>query len=99
VLTECARVVRPQGRIALLDVGEPTSAPARAVHHVWFRRVVPFVGGLLSDRQAYSYLPASTAYLPSRLELLAMIGNAGFEDLSHRTLGAGAAQLITGTRT
>ena len=98
VLTEAARVVRPQGRIALLDVGEPTSAPARAVHRLWFRRVVPLVGGLLSDRRAYSYLPASTAYLPSRLELLSIVGHAGFDDLSHRTLGAGAAQLITGTR-
>jgi demethylmenaquinone methyltransferase/2-methoxy-6-polyprenyl-1,4-benzoquinol methylase len=98
VFAECARVVRPQGRIALLDVGEPTSRPARAVHGLWFRRVVPFVGGLLSDRRAYSYLPASTAYLPSRLELLALAGAAGFEDLSHRSLGAGAAQLITGTR-
>jgi demethylmenaquinone methyltransferase/2-methoxy-6-polyprenyl-1,4-benzoquinol methylase len=99
VLAECARVLRPQGAVALLDVGEPTNAPARAVHHLWFRRVVPFVGGLLSDRDAYSYLPASTAYLPSQLELLAMIGNAGFANVTHRTLGAGAAQLITGRRT
>jgi demethylmenaquinone methyltransferase/2-methoxy-6-polyprenyl-1,4-benzoquinol methylase len=98
VLAECARVLRPRGGIALLDVGEPTSAPARAVHNLWFRRVVPFVGGVLSDRRAYSYLPASTAYLPSQLELLAMIGAAGFEDLAHRKLGAGAAQLITGVR-
>ena len=98
VLSECARVLRPQGRLALLDVGEPTSAPARAVHKLWFRHVVPFVGGLLSDRRAYSYLPASTAYLPSQLELLAMIGDAGFEKLAHRTLGAGAAQLMTGVR-
>ena len=98
VLGECARVLRPGGGIALLDVGEPTSAPARAVHHLWFRRIVPLVGGLLSDRRAYSYLPASTAYLPSQLELLAMIGAAGFDNLAHRTLGAGAAQLITGAR-
>jgi demethylmenaquinone methyltransferase/2-methoxy-6-polyprenyl-1,4-benzoquinol methylase len=98
VLTECARILAPGGRVALLDVGEPTSAPARAVHAFWFRRVVPFVGGLLSDRRAYSYLPASTAYLPSRLELLAVVGGSGFEALSHQTLGAGAAQLITGTR-
>jgi demethylmenaquinone methyltransferase / 2-methoxy-6-polyprenyl-1,4-benzoquinol methylase len=98
VLAECARVVRPHGGIALLDVGEPAGAPARTVHNLWFRRVVPFVGGLLSDRRAYSYLPASTAYLPSQLELLAMIGAAGFENLAHRTLGAGAAQLITGVR-
>ena len=99
VLAECARVLRPQGGIALLDVGEPGSAPARAVHHLWFRRVVPLVGGLLSDRRAYSYLPASTAYLPPQLELLGMIGAAGFDNLAHRTLGAGAAQLITGVRT
>ncbi len=98
VLAECARVIRPQGRIALLDVGEPGNAPARAVHNLWFRRVVPFVGGLLSDRRAYSYLPASTAYLPSQLELLAIVGTAGFEKLAHRKLGAGAAQLITGAR-
>ena len=98
VTTECARVLRPWGRIALLDVGEPTSAPARAVHRIWFRHVVPFVGGLLSDRRAYSYLPASTAYLPSQLELLSVIGSAGFDNLAHRTLGGGAAQLITGAR-
>jgi demethylmenaquinone methyltransferase/2-methoxy-6-polyprenyl-1,4-benzoquinol methylase len=98
VLAECARVLRPQGGIALLDVGEPTSTPARAVHHLWFRRVVPIVGGLLSDRRAYSYLPASTAYLPPQLELLDLIGAAGFDNVEHRTLGAGAAQLITGAR-
>jgi demethylmenaquinone methyltransferase / 2-methoxy-6-polyprenyl-1,4-benzoquinol methylase len=98
VLAECARVLRPRGRIALVDVGEPTSAPARLVHGLWFRRVVPFVGGLLSDRSAYAYLPASTAYLPARPELLRMVGAAGFELVAHRTLGAGAAQLITGTR-
>jgi demethylmenaquinone methyltransferase/2-methoxy-6-polyprenyl-1,4-benzoquinol methylase len=98
VLAECARVLRPHGGIALLDVGEPTSAPARTVHNLWFRHVVPFVGGLLSDRRAYSYLPASTAYLPPQLELLAMIGAAGFENLAYRKLGAGAAQLISGVR-
>ena len=98
VLAECARMLRPQGGIALLDVGEPTSAPARAVHHLWFRRVVPIVGGLFSDRRAYTYLPASTAYLPPQLELLDMIGAAGFDNVEHRTLGAGAAQLITGVR-
>jgi demethylmenaquinone methyltransferase/2-methoxy-6-polyprenyl-1,4-benzoquinol methylase len=98
VLAECARILRPGGRIALVDVGEPTSAPARAVHRLWFRRVVPLVGGLLSDRDAYAYLPASTAYLPSRPDLLEMVRAAGFTDVLHRTLGAGAAQLITGTR-
>jgi demethylmenaquinone methyltransferase/2-methoxy-6-polyprenyl-1,4-benzoquinol methylase len=98
VLAECARVLRTHGRVALLDVNEPTSAPARAVHGFWFRRVVPFVGGLVSDRQAYAYLPASTVYLPPRTELLDLVQQAGFTEVTHRALGAGAAQLITGAR-
>jgi demethylmenaquinone methyltransferase/2-methoxy-6-polyprenyl-1,4-benzoquinol methylase len=98
VLAECARVVRPGGRVALLDVAEPTSPAVRAVHGAWFRHVVPFVGGLLSDRAAYRYLPASTSYLPPLPELLALVVDAGIVDVSRRTLGFGAAQLITGSR-
>lgn len=95
---ECARVLRPGGRLALLDVAEPQSATARAVHAAWFRRVVPFVGGLVSDRDAYRYLPASTAYLPSVPEICDMLGDAGIVQVSRRMLGFGAAQLFTGTR-
>jgi demethylmenaquinone methyltransferase/2-methoxy-6-polyprenyl-1,4-benzoquinol methylase len=98
VLAECARIVRPKGRMALVDVSEPMGGPARAVHRLWFRRVVPLVGGVVSDRNAYAYLPASTAYLPTRAELVQLVGGAGFAAVSHRTLGAGAAQLITGVR-
>lgn len=95
---ECARVVRPGGRIALLDVAEPEWAPARAVHHVYFRRVVPFVGGRLGDRTAYRYLPESTSYLPAASELLASVERAGFGAVQRDLLGMGAAQLVTGTR-
>ena len=98
VLAECGRVVRRGGRVALLDVSEPASPVVRSVHGAWFRHVVPFVGGLVSDRAAYRYLPASTAYLPPAPELLALVGAAGLVDLQRRTLGFGAAQLITGTR-
>lgn len=98
ILAECSRVLRPGGRVALLDVAEPASPLVRSVHGAWFRHVVPFVGGLVSDRAAYRYLPASTAYLPPLPELLGIIVDAGIVDVSRRTLGFGAAQLITGTR-
>jgi demethylmenaquinone methyltransferase / 2-methoxy-6-polyprenyl-1,4-benzoquinol methylase len=98
VFAECARVLRPGARIALLDVAEPSHPLLRAGHNVWFRRVVPFVGGLVSDRDAYRYLPASTTYLPGTSELFAMLAAAGFDECSRRPLGFGAAQLLTGRR-
>jgi len=54
---EMARVVRPGGRLSLLEVAEPRSGIWRAGFRVWFRRVVPFIGSLVSDRAAYHYLP------------------------------------------
>ncbi|HUQ63487.1 MAG TPA: ubiquinone/menaquinone biosynthesis methyltransferase [Acidimicrobiales bacterium] len=97
-LDECGRAVRPGGRIALLEVSTPTNPVLRAGHGAYFGRVVPFVGGLLSDRAAYSYLPKSVAYLPPDDEIVAMVGRAGFQDVHRRALSVGIAQLITGTR-
>ena len=95
---ELARVVRRGGRVGLLEVTEPEARLPRALHHVYFHRMVPLVGGLLSDREAYRYLPASTAYLPPPERLLQMLRDAGFPDAERRLLGLGAAQLIVGTR-
>ena len=98
VLCELARVIRPGGRIALLDVATPPNPIMRAGHAVYFGHVVPQIGGLLSDRAAYRYLPQSVAYLPDRAELLRLVAGAGFGAVHHRLLSGGIAQLITATR-
>lgn len=98
LFAELARVVRPGGRIALLEVAQPRSAVLRAGHHLYFHRVVPLIGGLLSDREAYRYLPRSTAYLPPTETLLQQLRASGFKDVSATLAGLGAVQLIAGTR-
>jgi demethylmenaquinone methyltransferase/2-methoxy-6-polyprenyl-1,4-benzoquinol methylase len=95
---EFARVLRSGGRLAVVETGEPRSALLRAGHRVYFRRVVPVIGGLLSDRDAYEWLPRSSAYLPPPKALVEMLCERGFADVGVRSLGLGAAQLITGTR-
>jgi demethylmenaquinone methyltransferase/2-methoxy-6-polyprenyl-1,4-benzoquinol methylase len=98
VFHEFGRIVRPGGRISLLEVSEPESGLLLAGHRIWFRNVVPIIGGLLSDRSAYRYLPRSTAYLPSTEELRAMLREAGFSAVNRRGLSGGLSQLITATR-
>ena len=98
LFVEFARVLRPGGRIAVLEVSEPEARVPRAVHSFYFRKMVPLIGGALSDRDAYSYLPASTAYLPTRRVLIELVQSAGFSDANSRSVGFGAAQIITGTK-
>jgi demethylmenaquinone methyltransferase/2-methoxy-6-polyprenyl-1,4-benzoquinol methylase len=98
-LAEVARVVRLGGRVSFLETSEPEGRLLRAGHRVYFGRLVPLIGGALSDRRAYAYLPRSMAYLPPPAELLAMVRAAGIDDAGRIQLAGGAAQLIVGTRT
>ncbi|MDO8389909.1 MAG: ubiquinone/menaquinone biosynthesis methyltransferase [Actinomycetota bacterium] len=95
---ELARVVRTGGRIALLDVGVPHNPVIRWGNNIYFGKVVPKIGALLSDGAAYRYLPKSVAYLPDRLELVRLLREAGFADAEHRQLSGGLTQLMVGTR-
>jgi demethylmenaquinone methyltransferase / 2-methoxy-6-polyprenyl-1,4-benzoquinol methylase len=98
VFAELARVLRHSGRIALLDAAQPEGRVTGFGHRIWFGRIVPRIGGLLSDGEAYRYLPRSLGYLPPPGQLLTMLGRAGFTDMQRSTLLFGAAQLITATR-
>lgn len=95
---EMARITRPGGRIALLEVAEPQNPLLRTGHGVYFGHVVPVVGGLISDRSAYQYLPQSVEYLPEPPEMLAMLADAGFTEVDRHLLTGGISQLVTATR-
>ena len=96
--TELGRIVRPGGRIALLEVAEPPNRVLRWGHQLYFGKVVPLVGGLLSDPAAYRYLPRSVAYLPPPSAMLDQLRSAGFADVDRTLLSVGIAQLVTARR-
>jgi len=98
LFAEFARVTRPGGRIALLEVAQPQSRMLRAGHRLYFHRVVPLIGGVLSDANAYRYLPRSTGYLPPPDQMLKMLEGEGFICVERKLLALGAAQLIQATR-
>jgi demethylmenaquinone methyltransferase/2-methoxy-6-polyprenyl-1,4-benzoquinol methylase len=95
---EMARVTRPGGRVSLLEVCEPESGLLRAGFRLWFRHVVPFIGSIVSNREAYHYLPRSTAYLPSSDEIVRMLNTSGFRAVNHRRVMGGLSQQFVGTR-
>lgn len=96
--TELGRVVRPGGRIALLDVSVPSNALVRWGNNIYFGKIVPRIGALLSDGPAYRYLPKSVAYLPDPPVMLEALRAAGFDNATHSQLSGGLTQLMVATR-
>ena len=94
VFEEIARVLVMGGRFVILEVDQPTNLFLRFGHQIWFNKVVPKIGALLSDAAAYRYLPKSVAYLPKTAELETMLGASGFGEFSHQRLQGGLAQII-----
>ena len=95
---EIARVTRKGGRIALLDVGVQTNPIIRFGNGIYFGKIVPRIGGMLSNRAAYNYLPKSVAYLPSPNVLIEQLRAAGFADATHQQLSGGLTQLMLATK-
>ena len=66
-----ARVVRPGGRVVVLEITTPTRPPLSLFYRLWFDRVVPLLGALAGDSDAYTYLPNSVKRFPAPAELAA----------------------------
>ncbi len=98
VLGECARVLRPGGKLLVLEVDEPRNALLRWGYEMHFKRIVPRIGALLSDAAAYRYLPASTHYLPSEPELRSLLARTGYRTVEKRRKLFGSAQILFAER-
>tara|TARA_B100000579_G_C22816284_1_gene848027 strand:+ start:819 stop:1511 length:693 start_codon:yes stop_codon:yes gene_type:complete len=94
---EISRVLKPGGRIGLLDVAQPSNPLLRLGHSFYFGKVVPKIGALMSDRNAYKYLPKSVQYLPETQQLLSGLRSVGFSDVNRVLLSGGITQLFLGS--
>jgi demethylmenaquinone methyltransferase / 2-methoxy-6-polyprenyl-1,4-benzoquinol methylase len=91
---EIRRLLRPGGRLAILEFGVPAMPGLRQAYGWYFRAVLPRVGRLVSRHAyAYSYLPASVEQFPSGHEFVALLGRAGFPGATAQPLAAGAVWL------
>jgi demethylmenaquinone methyltransferase / 2-methoxy-6-polyprenyl-1,4-benzoquinol methylase len=91
-LAEMTRVVRPGGKVVILEITTP--ARLRAFYGLWFDRVVPQLGRLLGrDGDAYSYLPASVRRFPEPVDLAGHMSDAGLTDVRWRLFAAGIVAL------
>ena len=96
-LAEMARVVRPGGRVVVLEITTPTRPPLSTFFSLWFDRIVPLVGRLAGDPDAYSYLPNSVKRFPGPRDLAAEMERAGMGELHWILTGGGIIALHVGT--
>jgi demethylmenaquinone methyltransferase/2-methoxy-6-polyprenyl-1,4-benzoquinol methylase len=97
-LAEMARVVRPGGRVVVLEITTPARPPLSTFYRLWFDRVVPLIGRVAGDPDAYAYLPNSVKRFPGPEGLAAAMAHAGLTDIRWILTAGGIIALHVGTR-
>ena len=97
-LKEMCRVVKPGGRVVILEFSQPESALFGALYRFYFTRVLPRLGGLFSRRSAYTYLPDSVREFPPPGDFAEMMRNAGCDPVTFRALTRGIVTLYVGIK-
>jgi demethylmenaquinone methyltransferase/2-methoxy-6-polyprenyl-1,4-benzoquinol methylase len=92
------RVLKPGGRLVILEITQPRRPPLSTFYSLWFDRIVPLLGGIAGDRAAYTYLPESVRRFPSPLGLAELIAARGFERVKYRVLAGGIIAIHSGSR-
>lgn len=98
-LSEMARVLRPRGRLVILEITRPGREPLASFYSLWFDRLVPVLGTLAGDSEAYSYLPDSVRTFPEPEALAAMLDAAGFSEVRWLLLAGGIIAIHSATKT
>src|SRR3954466_11684165 len=97
-LAEMARVVRPGGRVVVLEITSPAKPPLSTFFRLWFDRIVPVLGRLTGESVAYSYLPSSVRRFPAPSELGAVMHGLGLRDVRWILTAGGIIALHVGSK-
>ena len=97
-LAEMARVVKPGGRVVVLEITTPRKPPLSTFYRVWFDHVVPLIGRLTGEQEAYTYLPSSVRRFPGPEGLAAAMQRAGLSDIRWVLTAGGIIALHVGAK-
>lgn len=95
---EMARVLRPGGRLVILEITQPQRPPLSTFFSIWFDRLVPLLGRFAGDPEAYSYLPESVRSFPPPEGLARIMDRQGFEGIRYTVLAGGIIAIHSGAR-